>query len=232
VRLCESLAGLICWSTPDKWSGVQQLGIGERIMNLVVIFLIVYTLNVMPAFAPPTWMVLSLVGLNSERVTVPVLALVGASAATLGRLTLAKLSRVIIRSRFLSENTRRNVDVIKEQLGHRRAATVGSFFLYALGPFPSNYLFIAYGLTALDLSLIAIPFFLGRLVSYNFLVFSAAAARKHLQLDEGEAQSYFGVYFAVTQILLLGFVYVFAKIDWRLLFAEKKLRWQRVQTGA
>jgi hypothetical protein len=157
-------------------------------MDLVVLFLIVYTLNVMPAFAPPTWMVLSLVGLNSQKVSVPVLALVGASAATLGRLTLAKLSRVIIRSRFLSEGTRRNIDVIKEQLGHRRAATVGSFFLYALGPFPSNYLFIAYGLTSLDLSLISIPFFLGRLVSYNFLVFSAAAARKHLQLDEGEAQ--------------------------------------------
>ncbi|MBV8140092.1 MAG: hypothetical protein JO121_31295 [Deltaproteobacteria bacterium] len=211
---------------------MQRLAIGERMMELVVLFLVVYTLNVMPALAPPTWMVLSLVGLNSERVSVPVLALVGASGATLGRLTLAKLSRVIIRSRFLSEGTRRNVDVIKEQLEHRRAATVGSFFLYALGPFPSNYLFIAYGLTALDLSLIAIPFFAGRLVSYNFLVFSAAAARKHLQLDEAETQSYFGAYFVVTQILLLGFVYVFAKIDWRVLFAEKKLRWQRKQAGA
>ena len=191
------------------------------------IFLIVYVLNLMPAFAPPTWMVLSLVGLNSDAVSVPVLAIVGASAATLGRLTLAKLSRAIIRSRFLSDGTRSNVDVIREQLEHRRAATVGSFFLYALSPFPSNYLFIAYGLTSLDLALIAIPFFVGRLVSYNFLVFSAAAARKHLQLDDSEAQSYFGIYFFATQVLLLVFVYVFAKIDWRILFTEKKLRWQR-----
>jgi hypothetical protein len=195
-------------------------------MGWVVLFLIVYALNVLPAFAPPTWMVLSLVGLNSETISVPVLALVGATAATLGRLTLAKLSRVVIRSRFLSESTRRNVDVIKEKLEHRRAATVGSFFLYALGPFPSNYLFIAYGLTSLDLVLIAIPFFVGRLASYNFLVFSAAAARKHLALEESEAQSYFGVYFFITQILLLGFVYAFAKLDWRVLFTEKKLRWQ------
>jgi membrane protein YqaA with SNARE-associated domain len=201
-------------------------------MGLVVLFLIVYALNVAPAFTPPTWMVLSLVGLNSEAVSVPALALVGASAATLGRLTLAKLSRAIIRSRFLSKGTRRNLDVIKEQLEHRRAATVSSFFLYALGPFPSNYLFIAYGLTTLHLSLIAIPFFIGRFVSYNFLVFSAAAARKHLQLDEGEAQSYFGAYFVVTQILLLVLVYVFAKIDWRMLFVEKKLRWQREQAAA
>ena len=197
-----------------------------------VLFLIVYVLNVMPAFAPPTWMVLSLVGVNSEAVSVPVLALVGASAATLGRLTLAKLSRSIIRSRFLSEGTRRNVDAIKEQLEHRRAATVGSFFLYALGPFPSNCLFIAYGLTALDLYLIAIPFFVGRLASYNFLVFTAAAAHKHLQLDESEAQSYFGVYFFVTQVLLLFSVYAFAKVDWRILFTEKKLRWQREKPAA
>ena len=198
-------------------------------MVWAAIFLIVYVLNVMPAFAPPTWMVLSLVGLNSETISVPILALVGASAATLGRLTLAKLSRVIIRSRFLSESTRSNVDVIKEQLEHRRAATVGSFFLYALGPFPSNYLFIAYGLTSLDLYLIALPFFVGRFASYNFLVFSAAAARQHLQLDESEGQSYFGVYFFVTQIFLLVFVYVFAKIDWRVLFTEKKLRWQQAK---
>ena len=201
-------------------------------MAWAIIFLIVYVLNLMPAFAPPTWMVLSLVGLNSEAVSVPILALVGASAATLGRLTLAKLSRTIVRTRFLSAGTRGNVDVIKEQLEHRRAATVGSFFLYALSPFPSNYLFIAYGLTSLDLTLIAIPFFVGRLVSYNFLVFSAAAARRHLQLDESEAQSFFGVYFFATQILLLAFVYVFAKIDWRMLFTEKKLRWQRNKPAA
>jgi len=201
-------------------------------MNWAAIFLIIYVLNVIPAFAPPTWLVLSLVGLNSATISVPVLALVGAGAATLGRLTLAKLSRVIIRSRFLSDGTRRNVDVIKEQLEHRRAATVGTFFLYALGPFPSNYLFIAYGLTALELYLIAIPFFIGRVASYNFLVFSAAAAHKHLQLDESEAQSYLGVYFFVTQVLLLVSVYVFAKIDWRALLTEKKFRWRREKLAA
>jgi membrane protein YqaA with SNARE-associated domain len=190
-----------------------------------VLFSAVYVVNVIPAFAPPTWMILSIVGLNYPQANVPVLAIVGASAATLGRFTLAKLSRAIIRGRLLSEGMRRNVDVIKDQLEHRRLAAVSSFFVYALSPFPSNYLFIAYGLTALNLWLVTIPFFVGRFLSYNFLVFSAAAARHHLELESSEAESYFGVYFVATQILLLAAVYAFAKVDWRAVFNERKLRW-------
>jgi len=197
-----------------------------------VLFSVVYVVNVIPAFAPPTWMILSLVGLNYPEANVPVLAIVGASAATLGRVTLSKLSRAIIRGKLLSEGMRRNVDVIKDQLEHRRLAAVSSFFVYALSPFPSNYLFIAYGLTALNLWLVTIPFFVGRFLSYNFLVFSAATAHHHLELESSEAESYFGVYFVATQIFLLAAVYAFAKIDWRAMFNERKLRWMKKPSEA
>ena len=167
---------------------------------LTFLFVIVYALNVIPAFAPPTWLVLSLVGLNYPGANVPLLAITGASAATLGRFTLAKLSRVIIRQKLLSESTRLNIDVIKDGLEYRRLATVTSFFIYALSPLPSNYLFIAYGMTTLDLRFITIPFFIGRFASYSFLIFSASAARRHLVMESTEAGPYLGLYFVISQM--------------------------------
>lgn len=74
-------------------------------------------------------------------------------------------------------------------------------------------MFIAYGLTALKLRLVTVPFFLGSFVSYSFWVFAAVKVSQRLALEATEAQSYFGVYFVVTQLLLLGTVYAFTRVD-------------------
>jgi membrane protein YqaA with SNARE-associated domain len=195
---------------------------------IVVLFIIIYVVNVIPAFAPPTWIVLSLFSLNFPTSNVPLLAIVGAGAATLGRFSLAKLSRVIVRRKLLSEGTRQNIDVIKIRLEHRRVLTISTFFFYALSPLPSNYLFIAYGLTTLDFRLITVPFFVGRFASYNFFVFSASSARHHLILESPEAESYLGLYFVISQLLLLSLVYLLAKIDCRQLLKDGKVRWLTV----
>jgi hypothetical protein len=81
---------------------------------VVVLFFVVFALNIVPAFAPPTWVTLSFVGLTVPSVNVVALAAVGATAATLGRVGLAKLSRLIVRRRFLSEQARLNVDALKQ----------------------------------------------------------------------------------------------------------------------
>ena len=193
--------------------------------TVVTVFVVVFALNVVPAFAPPTWMALSWIGFNHPDANPLVVALIGACAATAGRLVLAKLSRVVIRRRFLGEQTRDNIDTIKTALERHRSLTFGAFLIYAFSPFPSNYLFIAYGLTELKLRLVAVPFFLGRIVSYSFWVFAAAEVSQWLGREATEAQSYFGVYFVLTQLLLLGAVYAFMRVDWRHLLARKKLRW-------
>src|SRR6516165_2890820 len=114
-----------------------------------LLFLLVFLLNVTPAFAPPTWVTLSFIGFSMPHVSVAALSLIGAAAATVGRVTLAKLSRAIVRGKFLDAPTRANIDAIKDGLGQRRAFTFGMFLAYAFSPLPSNYLFIAYGLTTL-----------------------------------------------------------------------------------
>lgn len=152
------------------------------------------------------------------------LAFVGALAATLGRFTLAKGSQVIVRRHFLSEDARQSVDAIKEHLGTRKKLTFGILLFYAFTPLPSNYLFIAYGLTTMELKLITVPFFLGRWVSYSFWTFTASRIARKISLNNGNTFSYLGAYFVASQIFLLCLVYLFTRIDWRLLLAERKLR--------
>ena len=191
---------------------------------LLVIF-IVFLLNVIPAFAPPTWMVFSFIGFNYPSHNLLLLVVAGAFAATLGRVTLAKMARVIIRQRFMSQGSRDNIDAIRERLENRRALTFSVFLGYAFTPLPSNYLFIAYGLTPMELKLIALPFFLGRSVSYSFWGFTSATVSRQISLRSSEALSYMTAYFVISQILLLFIVYAFTKVDWRVLLSERKFRW-------
>jgi membrane protein YqaA with SNARE-associated domain len=191
-----------------------------------IIFLVVFVLNVIPIFAPPTWSVLSFIAIRFNS-NIILLAVVGAVAATLGRLVLAKLSTVIVRQRFLSDETRKNIDAVKERLERNSKVTFGVLLFYAFSPFPSNHLFIAYGLTALKLKLIAIPFLLGRVVSYAFLAFTASSVAQMLDYESVTSRSFFSYYFIASQLFGLLTIYVFTRIDWDRVFAEKRLRWRR-----
>ncbi len=193
--------------------------------EILLLFLLVFLLNVIPAFAPPTWVVFSFLGFRFPDHMGVAFAVVGALAATLGRFTLAKGSHLIVRRHFLSEEARQNVDTIKEQLGKRKKFTFGLLLFYAFTPLPSNYLFIAYGLTTMELKLITIPFFIGRSVSYSFWTFTASTVARRITLEDTEALSYLGAYFIASQVLLLSMVCAFTRIDWRMLITEKKLRW-------
>ncbi|HEV2118098.1 MAG TPA: hypothetical protein VGR48_18825 [Terriglobales bacterium] len=188
-----------------------------------LVFLVVFVLNLLPAFAPPTWMALSLFSYKFPQNDVAMLALVGATAATLGRVILAKFARSIVRGRWLSEETRSNIDAIKEKLQGKRTLTAGACLFYAFSPLPSNYLFIAYGLTTLELRLLALPFFLGRLIGYNFWARLGSAAAHKLAIEAPE--SYMSLYFVLVQVACLAAIYLFTRIDWRRLLEERKLHW-------
>lgn len=165
---------------------------------------------------------MTVIGFNNAAISPLLLALVAALAAVCGRLTLAKLSEVLVRNRWLSRRTRQNIDALKDMLERHQKATVGVLLLYAFSPFPTNYLFIAYGLTALPLRLIAIPFVIGRFVSYAFWIVVAQTAAERLNPEIAGLGSYFGGYFVLTQILLLAVVYLFTRIDWRKAVVERK----------
>ena len=119
---------------------------------LLVLFLVVFLLNVIPAFAPPTWMVFSFLGFRLPTHMDWSFALVGAVAAAMGRSLLGKLSRIIIRNHWLGEAAKQSINSLKLELEKRPNLTFGLFLFYAFTPLPSNYLFIAYGLTTCPFS--------------------------------------------------------------------------------
>lgn len=198
---------------------------------ILLVFLIVFGLNVIPAFAPPTWMVFSFLGFRFPDHAGWILAITGALAATLGRCILAKMSRVIVRGHWLSAESRDNLDSLRDELQSRPRLTFSLLLFYAFTPLPSNSVFIAYGLTTMNILRIAIPFFLGRFISYMFWARSGAVISRKFDVQESEALGYFGVYFVLTQLALIGIVYIFARIDWRALWRERRWRWVRKQTG-
>lgn len=206
-----------------------RLRMGELLHTVLVflaIFLLIFALNVVPVLAPPTWSVLSFIAFRFNS-NIVLLALVGAVAATLGRIVLAKLSTVIIRQKILSSDTRANIDTLKKQVEVHHGLSFGFFLFYAFSPFPSNHLFIAYGLTALKLRLIAIPFLFGRLVSYSFFAYTASSVAQMLNYGPVSTKSFFSLYFIASQLFGLVTIYVFTRIDWQKAFSERRLRWRR-----
>ena len=70
-----------------------------RVPALFLLFGLIFGLNVIPAFAPPTWMAVAFIGFEFPGTNTVLLALVAATAATLGRITLAKLSHWLVREK-------------------------------------------------------------------------------------------------------------------------------------
>jgi len=196
-----------------------------QVPALLLLFGLIFALNLIPAFAPPTWMALAFIGFQFSETNTVLVAVMGAVAATLGRITLAKLSHLLLREKLLSEAHRKNIDVIKERLEKRTALTVGLFLFYAFSPLPSNFLFIAYGLTGLPLWRVALPFFIGRTASYSFFILSGAAVGRRLHVDSIESIFYASTWFIASQVVLLGALYAFTRVDWKTLFDQRKLAW-------
>jgi len=199
------------------------------IADLLALSVVIFGLNVMPAFAPPTWMVMSWVGFSQPQANPVLLALAAACAATTGRLVLARLAFALVRLRWMREADRRNIDVVREWLERRKSMTVGFMLAYAFSPFPSNYVFIAYGLTGMRLWMIGLPFFAGRLISYLAWTHLAQLGSRYLNPEEQLDGAYFGAYFVLSQLFLLAAVYVFTKVDWICLLHQRRFRWRRSQ---
>ncbi|KMW43968.1 hypothetical protein PQH03_24775 [Ralstonia insidiosa] len=197
--------------------------------SLLALFATVFALNVIPAFAPPTWMVMSWIGFSQPEANPVALAAVAACAATAGRLVLARLACMLVRNHWMRESDRQNIDVVGAWLKQRKGMTVGLVLAYAFSPFPSNTIFIAYGLTGMRLWLIGLPFLVGRWVSYLTWTHIAQIGARYLDEESEIDGSYLGVYFVVSQLVFLAAVYGFTKVDWRRLMTEKRLCWRHPQ---
>lgn len=138
---------------------------------------VVFAVNLLPAFGPPTWAVLVFFSLNFDLPAVP-LVLFGALAAASGRFLLAQGSRRL-RPRF-SRGRIAHIDRIQAAVGANRRRALAGLALFALSPVPSGQLFVAAGLMTVPLAPLTTAFFAGRLVSYSIYVGAASVAEERL----------------------------------------------------
>src|SRR3954452_8530092 len=178
-------------------------------MEYLAAFAVIFGVNLLPAFGPPTWAILVFFRLTYDLAPVP-LILGGALAAALDRFVLASATRRL-RDRFQDER-RRNLEAAGNALMEHRARAVAGLGLFAISPLPSAQMFMAAGLLTVPLVPLTAAFFAGRLVSYSLYVAAASAAAASLgDVLRKAIASPLGI---VLQIVMLGMLVLLYRIDW------------------
>ena len=185
------------------------------------IFLLLIGINAAPILMPPTWIVLSSFFALDSSLDPLLLALVGATGATIGRLILKNLSSFF--RRFIGKEQESNLDAIGNFLNKKKFGYTLTSFLFAATPLPSNMLFVAYGMMRAKSIGLYIGFWCGRLVSYYIMItISGAVLVPFLQLFEDRV-----IGIIVADIVGIGSVIFFTCINWQALLFERKLRFVR-----
>ena len=178
--------------------------------DYLILFLAVLSVNLLPAFGPPTWSVLVFFRLNSTMPTWA-LVLVGAVAAATGRYLLAK-AFWLLRGR-LSEKTRANLEAARAALQRSKRNTVVALALFAMSPVPSAQLFEAAGLTGVRLLPFTLVFFAGRLVSYSIYAYTAERIRE-TSIGEALRGGFTSPWLVALQVVLIAALVLLARINW------------------
>ncbi len=182
------------------------------------IFLILIGINAAPILMPPSWIILTSFYLLDPSLNVILLAVVGATGATIGRFFLKKLSGYF--RRFVAEEQKSNLDIIGNYLNNKKYGYVIASFLFGATPLPSNMLFITYGLMRAKSIGIYVGFWFGRIISYMIMIyFGNAVISPFLEIFEDR----------LTGILLIdgvgiGVVVLFASINWTILITQRKIK--------
>jgi membrane protein YqaA with SNARE-associated domain len=186
-------------------------------MGYLVLAGVVFGVNLLPAFGPPTWAVLVFFRLQSSLAAVP-LVLVGALAAASGRLVLACASRRC-RDR-LSEQRIESLEAARDAVAGGRKRAAAGLGLFALSPLPSAQLFVAAGLVAAPLVPLTAAFFAGRLVSYSIYVAAASAAKHSLgSIVQNSLTSPTGI---ALQVLMLAGLVALLRVDWTRILTDRR----------
>ena len=137
-------------------------------LSYLGIFLIMIAVNAAPLLMPPSWIILSSFYAVDPSLNPIVLALVGATGATIGRFILKRISHLF--RRFVGESQKSNLDIIGNFLNRRKYGYALASFLFAATPLPSNMLFVAYGLMRAKSIGLYIGFWIGRVIAYYIMI--------------------------------------------------------------
>jgi uncharacterized membrane protein YdjX (TVP38/TMEM64 family) len=180
----------------------------DTMIFLAFVFAIVFAVNLMPVFGPPTWAVLVVCDLRWNVGFVP-LVVAGAAAATLGRVCLALGCRRL--GTHLPDKRQGRLAAAGDLLS-TRAGLVGSLFLFVISPVPSAQLWEAAGLARVRLAPLAAAFLAGRIVSYALYVQLGRLTEESLR--DVLADGLVSTKALAIQVISFAILVAFVLIDW------------------
>ncbi len=187
-------------------------------LSYLGIFILLIGINAAPILMPPTWIVLSSFYALDTNLDPIVLALVGATGATIGRFFLKRITGLF--RRFVGKEQKSNLDVIGDYLNRKRYGYVLTSFLFASTPLPSNMLFVAYGLMRAKSIGLYVGFWFGRVISYYIMIsISEVVLIPFLELFEDRL-----VGILLADVVGIGVVILFTCINWSLLITQRKFK--------
>jgi hypothetical protein len=188
----------------------------ETALLLLAAFALIFVINLVPAFMPASWMVMSFFYIQFD---LPLLVLTfgGALVSGFGRLVLARAS-TFIKRRFMSRQAD-DLERLSEFLESRRQWLAPTVFAYALTPLPTNSLFVAAGLAEVRLALVLMGFWVARIPADTFFVWTTDRVFTSVRdVFAGAYGSWFAIVFQVTSVISIIALY-------RLPWARWLLRW-------
>ena len=182
------------------------------------IFLVLIGINASPILMPPSWIVLTSFYLLDPTLNIVVLAVVGATGATIGRFFLKRISGLF--RKFVGEEQKSNLDMIGNYLNKKKYGYLIASFLFGATPLPSNMLFITYGLMRAKSVGIYIGFWLGRIISYIIMIyFGNTVLTPFLDIFEDRL-----IGILLIDGIGIGLIILFASLNWTILLTQRKIK--------
>ena len=182
------------------------------------IFFLLILVNAAPLLMPPTWIILASFYAIDSSYDPLVLALVGATGATLGRFILKQVSSIF--RRFVQKEQKSNLDAVGNFLNKKKFGYIITSFLFAATPLPSNMLFVTYGLLKAKSIGLYVGFWVGRVASYYLMMsISNIVLTPFVELFE---ERYIGI--LIADGLGISVIIFFTCINWTLLLTQRKFK--------
>ena len=181
-------------------------------ISYLLAFLLIFAENLMPAFGPPTWLVLVYLtlGFNLEPFPLIVLAVI---AASLAHWLMAHFFRQI-RNR-LPRTYVTNMENLGSKIEKRSKAMWSLFVLFLWSPLSSSQLFVAAGLIPqIRILPLVVAFGIGRFFTYSAYVYGAHEF-SHTDIGEQILSEMMSPLMIAIQILLVVGVIVLGRIKWK-----------------
>ena len=182
------------------------------------IFFLLILVNAAPLLMPPTWIILASFYAIDSSFDPLILALVGATGATLGRFILKQVATIF--RRFIQKEQKSNLDAVGNFLNKKKFGYILTSFLFAATPLPSNMLLVTYGLLKAKSIGLYIGFWAGRVASYYLMIsISKVVLTPFVELFE---ERYIGI--LIADGLGISVIIFFTCINWTLLLSQRKFK--------